>query len=104
MYNYGIGMTDEEKKQLSTFEARLRHLIYLHDELKRENTDLKQLLTAKQEECEQVRADYEALDTDYTNLKTAMTISLNGSDVKETKLRLSKLVREVDKCIALLNE
>ena len=30
--------------------------------------------------------------------------SLNGSDVKETKLRLSKLVREVDKCIALLNE
>ena len=40
----------------------------------------------------------------YTNLKTATTISLNGSDVKETKLRLSKLVREVDKCIALLNE
>ena len=31
-------MTDEEKKLLSTFEARLRHLIYLHDELKRENT------------------------------------------------------------------
>ena len=27
-----------------------------------------------------------------------------SSDVKETKLRLSKLVREVDKCIALLNE
>ena len=47
---------------------------------------------------------YEALEDDYTNLKTAMTISLNGSDVKETKLRLSKLVREVDKCIALLNE
>ncbi len=40
----------------------------------------------------------------YTNLKTATAISLNGSDVKETKLRLSKLVREVDKCIALLNE
>jgi len=40
---------------------------------------------------------YEALEDDYTNLKTAMTISLNGSDVKETKLRLSKLVREVDK-------
>ena len=38
------------------------------------------------------------------NLKTATAISLNGSDVKETKLRLSKLVREVDKCIALLNE
>ena len=92
MYNFGVVMTDEEKKLLSTFEARLRHLIYLHDELKRENAELKQLLEAKE------------LENNYTNLKTATTISLNGSDVKETKLRLSKLVREVDKCIALLNE
>ena len=104
VYNFGIVMTDEEKKRLSTFEARLRHLIFLHDELRRENAELKQLLKTKQEECEQVHAEYEALEDDYTNLKTAMTISLNGSDVKETKLRLSKLVREVDKCIALLNE
>ena len=104
MYNFGVVMTDEEKKLLSTFEARLRHLIYLHDELKRENAELKQLLEAKEEECEKVRADYKELETNYTNLKTATTISLNGSDVKETKLRLSKLVREVDKCIALLNE
>ena len=96
-------MTDEEKKLLSTFEARLRHLIY-HDELKRENAELKQLLQAKEEECGKVRADYKELENNYTNLKTATTISLNGSDVKETKLRLSKLVREVDKCIALLNE
>ncbi len=104
MYNFGIVMTDEEKKRLSTFEARLRHLIYLHDELKRENAELKQLLKIKDEECKQVQAEYGTLEADYTNLKTAMTISLNGSDVKETKLRLSKLVREVDKCIALLNE
>ena len=53
---------------------------------------------------EKVLAEYKELETSYTNLKTATTISLNGSDVKETKLRLSKLVREVDKCIALLNE
>lgn len=104
MYNFGIVMTEEEKKRLSTFEARLRHLIYLHDELKRENAELKQLLNAKQEECKKVRAEYETLEANYTSLKTGMTISLNGSDVKETKLRLSKLVREVDKCIALLNE
>ncbi len=104
MYNFGIVMTEEEKKRLSTFEARLRHLIYLHDELKRENAELKQLLNAKQEECGKVRAEYETLEANYTSLKTGMTISLNGSDVKETKLRLSKLVREVDKCIALLNE
>jgi len=53
---------------------------------------------------EKVQAQYDELEVNYTNLKTATAISLNGSDVKETKLRLSKLVREVDKCIALLNE
>ena len=104
MYNFGVVMTDEEKKLLSTFEARLRHLIYLHDELKRENAELKQLLEAKEEEYGKVQAEYRELELNYTNLKTATTISLNGSDVKETKLQLSKLVREVDKCIALLNE
>ena len=104
MYNFGVVMTEEEKKLLSTFEARLLHLIYLHDELKRENAELKQLLEEEKSELEKARAEYKALESSYTDLKTATTISLNGSDVKETKLRLSKLVREVDKCIALLNE
>ncbi|NDW13341.1 hypothetical protein D0T50_10615 [Bacteroides sp. 214] len=97
-------MTEEEKIRLSTFEARLRHLIYLQDELKRENIALKQALEAKQTEFEQALEDNKKLAADYSNLKTARTINLTGSDVKETKLRVSKLVREVDKCIALLNE
>ena len=104
MYNFGVVMTDEDKKLLNTFETKLRHLIYLHDELKRENAELKRLLDLEKLKNEKVQAQYDNLEVSYTNLKTATAISLNGSDVKETKLRLSKLVREVDKCIALLNE
>lgn len=104
MYNLGIEMTEEDKKLLSTFEARLRHLMYLHDELKRENAEIKQLLEAKQEEVAKLRSDFNELEVVYANLKIAKTISLTSSEVKDTKQRLSKLVREVDKCIALLNE
>ena len=89
---------------MNSFETQLRHLIYLHDELKRENAKLKKLLDIEKLKNEKVQAQYDELEVSYTNLKTATAISLNGSDVKETKLRLSKLVREVDKCIALLNE
>jgi len=89
---------------LNSFETQLRHLIYLHDELKRENAELKKLLENEKLKNEKVQAQYDELEVSYTNLKTATAITLNGSDVKETKLRLSKLVREVDKCIALLNE
>ena len=104
MYNFGVVMTEEEKKLLNSFETQLRHLIYLHDELKRENAELKKLLENEKLKNEKVQAQYDELEVSYTNLKTATAISLNGSDVKEMKLRLSKLVREVDKCIALLNE
>ena len=104
MYNFGVVMTEEEKKLLNSFGTQLRHLIYLHDELKRENAELKKLLDNEKLKNEKVQAQYDELEVSYTNLKTATAISLNGSDVKETKLRLSKLVREVDKCIALLNE
>ncbi|SHF86100.1 hypothetical protein SAMN05444349_1414 [Bacteroides faecichinchillae] len=104
MYNFGVVMTEEDKKLLSTFETQLRHLIFLHDEIKRENAELKRLLEIEKLRNEKVQAQYDELEVSYTNLKTATAISLNGSDVKETKLRLSKLVREVDKCIALLNE
>ncbi len=97
MYNFGVVMTEEEKKLLSTFETQLRHLMYLHDELKRENAGLRKLLENEKLKNEKVQAQYDELEVNYTNLKTATAISLNGSDVKETKLRLSKLVREVDK-------
>lgn len=97
-------MTDEERTLLSTFETQLDHLIFLHDELRQKNAKLMQELEAKDNECRKIQADFRELEQRYTDLKTATTISLNGSDVKETKSRLSKLVREVDKCIALLNE
>ena len=104
MYNLGVEMTEEDKKLLSTFEARLRHLMYLHNEQKHENAEIKQLLEEKEKEVARLRSDYSELEVVYANLKIAKTISLTDSEVKDTKQRLSKLVREVDKCIALLNE
>ena len=80
MYNFGVVMTDEEKKLLSTFEARLRHLIYLHDELKRENAELKQLLEAKEEEYGKVQAEYQELELNYTNLKTCLLYTSDAAD------------------------
>lgn len=97
-------MTEEDKKLLGTFEARLRHFMYLHEELKHENAKLKQLLAEKDEEVKRLDNSRKELEVMYTNLKMARTISIHDKDINDTKLRLSRLVREVDKCIALLNE
>lgn len=104
MYNFGIRMTEEEKKLLGTFEARVRHLMYLHDDLKHKNAELEQLLSEKEEEIKKMQDDYNQLKADYTNLKQARIISIHDNELRDTKIKLSKLVREVEKCIALLNE
>ena len=97
-------MTEEDRKLISSFEGKLRHFMFLHKELKQENANLKQLLIKKDEEIQQLEQSRKELEARYTDLKMARTISLYDKDIKDTKQRLSSLVREVDKCIALLNE
>ena len=96
-------MTEEDKKVISTFEGKLRHFMFLYDELKQENAGLKHLLQKKEEEISHLKQDLKESEAQYANLKTARTISLYDKDIKDTKQRLSGLVREIDKCIALLN-
>ena len=62
-------MTEEDKKLLNTFEAKLRHFMYLHDELKHENAKLKQLLTEKNEEVRRLENSRKELEVMYTNLR-----------------------------------
>ena len=97
-------MTEEDKKLISAFETKLRHFMFLYDELKQENKELKGLLIEKTKKIEQLEFEKKTLDALYTNLKTARTISLYDKDISETKQKLTSLVREVDRCIALLNE
>ena len=78
--------------------------MFLHEELKQENANLKQLLMQKEKEILTLEQSQRDLEAQYTDLKMARTLSLYDKDIKETKQRLSGLVREIDKCIALLNE
>ena len=42
------------------------------------------------------------LKHDYQTLKTARMLEVSGEDVKASRARIAKLIREVDKCISLL--
>ena len=75
----------------------------LFDEQEQEIKTLKKQLSEKETEIERLENSRKDLEARYTNLKMARTISLYDKDIKDTKQRLSNLVREVDKCIALLN-
>ena len=97
-------MTEEDRKLIGSFEGKLRHFMFLFDELKQENADLKLLLGQKEEEIKLLEQSRKELEDRYTDLKMARTISLYDKDIKDTKQRLSSLVREIDRCIALLSD
>ncbi len=71
--------------------------------LQAENTELREQLDLQSVELGKVREENAVLSESYKNLKQAKIISSNDSEIGDTKRRLSKLVREVDRCIALLN-
>ncbi len=96
-------MTEEEERQLNIFEARLRHFLYQYDLLKQKNESLRQELLQKEETIKTLEARCLQTETDYANLKAARIISINDDESRDTKQRLARLVREIDKCIALLN-
>ena len=97
-------MTEDHKRLLAVFEVRVRDLMELCDKQKQRIGELEGFLVQKEEELQQAIKTIEELNTKGDNMLTARVVSVNEGEMKSARMRLSKLVREVDKCIALLNE
>lgn len=97
-------MTEDHKRLLAVFEVRVRDLMALCDQQKRRIDELTAALSLKDEELRQAKDMIEGLNAKCDNMLTARIVSTNEEEMKNARMRLSKLVREVDKCIALLNE
>jgi hypothetical protein len=96
-------MIENDEKLLAEFDIRMRQLMYLCDILKEENALMKQELEQKNVVIETLSSEVEALNAKYDNLKFAKSFSSeNREERMKAKRRLSKLVRDVDKCIAML--
>ena len=95
-------MTDENNKLLVDLEVRIKQVLLLCDSLKEENSRLKTEVATRQKQINSTVQDLTQLKTKYDGLKTARTITAASVDVETAKLKLSSLVREVDKCINLL--
>ncbi len=95
-------MADEDNKLLVDLEVRIKQVLYLCDSLKEENVRLKTELQSKQKRLDHAEKTLEDIKTKYDNLKVARTITAATVDVDLAKDKLSKLVREVDRCISLL--
>ena len=96
-------MTPNEKT-LATFETRLRQMILRFQKLKKENVELYGMVEKGEQELAELRAKLEQQQNDYQSLKMAKMIEITDGDLTGAKERLSRLIREVNKCIAILSD
>jgi chromosome segregation ATPase len=98
-------MTNRHQSLIDSFEKKLRKLLQLHAEERALNQKLTEQLQRKEEDLMQAHKVILELRSDYENLKLAQTFT--GGSEAERELahkRISQLVREIDKCIDLLNQ
>ena len=92
------------EKALNTFATRVRQMILQYEEMKKENNDLYELVDQREKEIEKLEAQLKQARTDYNSLKMAKMIEISDSDMENAQRRISKLIRDVNKCITLISE
>jgi predicted RNase H-like nuclease (RuvC/YqgF family) len=96
-------MTPSEKT-LADFETRVRQMILQFQELKKENGRLQALVEEQATEIEELKARVTQADNDYNSLKMARMLEITDGNLDEAKERLSRMIRQVNRCIAILSD
>ena len=91
------------EKTLTDFETRVRQMILQFQELKKENGRLQDLLSEQAHEIDELKAKVAQAENDYNSLKMARMLEISDGNLDEAKERLAKMIRQVNKCIAILS-
>lgn len=92
------------EKTLNTFATRVRQMILRFNDMKKENDDLYSMIDERDAEIKKLQKQLAQAQTDYNSLKMAKMIEITDGDMEGARKRLSKLIRDVNKCITLLSE
>lgn len=96
-------MTPEERQKLRLFETHVRQLIIKHKALEQEVKELKAMVDEQNEKIGTLALDNELWQKRYNDLKIAKMIDISSEESENAQKRIAKLIREIDKCIALIN-
>ena len=87
---------------VSDFESKLHLLIHEYKQKVEHNNELARSIEEKENTLIELQKHCAALENNYNNLKQAKIISLSENGIEGAKERISKLVREIDRCIESL--
>lgn len=99
----------QKKELLDILKSRLSELITLYERIKEENVNLiiqnKKLIELNNQKEEEIQKFKEKLET--YKLTNSFILTSDGEELTErkhdAKIKINRLIREIDSCIALLN-
>ena len=94
----------QSEKVLATFQTRVRQLILKFQELKKENEELYAMMEQNEHTIQELQAKLAEQERNYQSLKMAKMMEITDGDLQEAKDRLARLIRDVNKCIAVLSD
>ena len=97
-------MANNYDELISGFESKLRKLISEYQSLQEQNIRLKAELDRKQTDLMHAHQEVLELRKNYDHLQLAKNMGLSDAEKAESRQQIAKMVREIDKCIALLDE
>ena len=92
------------KSIASSLESKVEKLVDLHHRTKKELAALKTENTHLNQTIDQQKKAIKDLEEKGKVLKLSKSLSTNNENTTELKLKINELIREVDKCISLLNK
>lgn len=91
-------------ENISSLKEKIGNLKQLFEMVRDERDVLKIQKQQYERDLSDARSKLEELEVRYNNLKLAQAFALNEDDKDGAKRKIDRIVREIDKCIALLNQ
>ncbi len=88
---------------IDPLKQKIETLISLHEKALTENRELNSKLQTLSEEQNLYKKEKEELEQKVQKLQMAGAFLKTSEDTREAKQRIGKLIREIDKCLTMLN-
>lgn len=95
---------DAAKAQWDILHQRVGEMVQRYEQLQAAYRQLEGNYQALEEQLHQQLEAYQALGQQHERLKLAQGLGADPGLAKETKAKINLMLREIDTCIALLNE
>ena len=96
-------MSGEGYEELKILNRKLDELLIKYNNLRSECIDLKNGNVALESRLQDRNARIKELETKYERIKLTGALLGEGENASEAKKKITELVREVDRCVALLH-